>query len=150
MDAVSYPNPKVIDFFAKHLIPVRVLISSKPLPQKFKVQWTPTIVLLDGGGEEHHRSVGFLAPEELLPSLMLGIGKSYFDRELFSQAEQMFEQLLAQYSKSDAAPEAMYYRGVSRYKSTHSPGELKNTVAALRKSFPESEWTKRASVYQLL
>ena len=72
MDTVSYPNPKVIDFFAKNLIPVRVLITSKPLPQKFKVQWTPTLVLLDEEGEEHHRTVGFLAAEELLASLMLG------------------------------------------------------------------------------
>ena len=150
MDTVSYPNPKVIDFFSKHLIPVRVLISSKPRPQKFRVQWTPTLVLLDEEGEEHHRTVGFLAPEELLPSLMLGIGKSYFDRELFTESEQILGQLLKEYSRSDAAPEATYYLGVSRYKRTHSPGELKKTVEALQKNFPESEWAKRASVYQLL
>jgi len=150
MDTVSYPNPKVIDFFSKHLIPVRVLISSKPRPQKFRVQWTPTLVLLDEEGEEHHRTVGFLAPEELLPSLMLGIGKSYFDRELFTESEQILGQLLKEYSRSDAAPEATYYLGVSRYKRTHSPGELKKTVEALQKNFPGSEWAKRASVYQLL
>jgi len=150
MDTVSYPNPKVIDFFSKHLIPVRVLINSKPLPQKFRVQWTPTLVLLDEEGEEHHRTVGFLAPEELLPSLMLGIGKSYFDRELFTESEQILGQLLKEYSRSDAAPETTYYLGVSRYKRTHSPGELKKTVEALQKNFPESEWAKRASVYQLL
>jgi len=150
MDTVSYPNPKVIDFFSKHLIPVRVLISSKPRPQKFRVQWTPTLVLLDEEGEEHHRTVGFLAPEELLPSLMLGIGKSYFDRELFTESEQILGQVLKEYSRSDAAPEATYYLGVSRYKRTHSPGELKKTVEALQKNFPGSEWAKRASVYQLL
>jgi hypothetical protein len=37
MDAVSYPHPKVIEFFETHLAPVRVLITSKPLPQQFKV-----------------------------------------------------------------------------------------------------------------
>jgi thioredoxin-related protein len=150
MDTVSYPNPKVIDFFAKYLIPVRVLINSKPLPQKFKVQWTPTLVLLDEDGEEHHRTVGFLAAEELIASLMLGIGKSYFDREQYSDAEAILKQLLAEYPKSDAAPEATYYLGVSRYKRTHDAGELKKTVHAIQKNYPQSEWAKRASVYSLL
>ncbi len=150
MGTVTYPNPKVIDFFSKHLVPVRALINSKPLPQRFKVQWTPTLVLLDGQGEEHHRTVGFLAPEELLPSLMLGIGKSYFDRELYRDSEQVLEQLLKEYPKSDAAPEAAYYLGVGRYKNTHNAEELKKTIEALKKNYPGSEWTKRASVYQLL
>jgi tetratricopeptide (TPR) repeat protein len=150
MDAVSYPNPDVIDFFSKHLIPVRINIDSKPLPQSFKVQWTPTLVLLDESGEEHHRTVGFLAPGELVPSLMLGIGKSYFDLELFTQAELILEQVLQEYPQSDAAPEATYYLGVDRYKNTHIPGELKKTIESLQKNYPGNEWTKRASVYQLL
>ena len=150
MDTVTYPNPKVIDFFAKYLVAVRILISSKPLPQRFKVQWTPTLVLLDEEGEEHHRTVGFLAPEELLPSLMLGIGKSYFDRQKLPDAERVLQQLVAEYPKSDAAPEATYYLGVSRYKRTEDTKELKKAVHELEKNFPQSEWTKRASVYQLL
>lgn len=150
MDAVSYPNPKVVDFFAKHLIAVRVPINSEPLPKRYKVQWTPTLVLVDSEGEEHHRTVGFLAPEELLPSLMLGIGKSYFDRDQFNEAEKVLDQLVREYPKSDSAAEAAYYLGVSRYKRTHDPKELKKTVQRLEADFPQSEWAKRASVYQLL
>jgi thioredoxin-related protein len=150
MDTVSYPHPTVSAFFAKQLVPVRVLISSQPLPKQFKVQWTPTLVTLDETGEEHHRTVGFLSPEELVPSLMLGIGKSYFDREMFGESEKMLEQLLAAYPKSDAAPEVTYYRGVGRYKHTHKTEELKKTVEAIQKNFPHSEWAKRASVYNLL
>ena len=115
------------DTVLSHLIPVSILINSKPLPQRFRVQWTPTLVLLDQEGEEHHRTVGFLAPEELLPSLMLGIGKSCFDRESFTESEQILEQLLKEYPKSDAAPEAAYYLGVGRYKNTHNAEELKKT-----------------------
>ncbi|HEU5402074.1 MAG TPA: thioredoxin fold domain-containing protein, partial [Terriglobales bacterium] len=103
MDAVSYPNPKVIEFFEKHLIAVKVLINSQPLPKKFRVQWTPTLVLLDAEGEEHNRTVGFLPPEELLPSLLLGIGKSQFDHDEFSLAENSFQRLLAEYPKSDSS-----------------------------------------------
>ena len=150
MDAVTYPHHKVIEFFDKHLAPVRVLMTSQPLPQQFKVQWTPTLVLLDAEGDEHHRTVGFLPPEELIPSLMLGIAKSYFDRGQYSLAVKFLEQLLAEYPKSAAAPEATYYLGVSRYKDTHDPGMLKQAAEALQANYPESEWAKRASVYQLL
>ncbi len=150
MDAVSYPHPKVIAFFAEHFVAVRIEISSQPLPKKFKVQWTPTLVLVDETGEEHHRTVGFLAPEELVPSLMLGIGKSYFDREMFGESEKVLDRLLAEYPKSDAAPEAAYYRGVGRYKHTHNGEELKKTIAVIQQKYPQSEWAKRASVYTLL
>jgi Tetratricopeptide repeat len=150
MDAVSYPHPKVIGFFEKHLAPVRVLINSKPLPQQFKVQWTPTLVLLDAAGEEHHRTVGFLPPEELIPSLTLGIAKSHLDREQFSLAASVLEQLLAEYPKSDAAPEATYYLGVTRYKGTNDAGTLKRAFEALQANYPASEWAKRASVYRLI
>lgn len=150
MDAVSYPNPKVIEFFEKHLIAVKVLINSQPLPKKFRVQWTPTLVLLDAEGEEHNRTVGFLPPEELLPSLLLGIGKSQFDHDDFSHAENSFQRLLAEYPKSDSSAEAAYYLGVSRYKRTHNAEELKKTIQHLQRDFPHSEWVKRASVYQML
>ncbi len=150
MDAVSYPNTKVIDFFDKQLVAVRILINSQPLPKQFRVQWTPTLVLLDENGEEHNRSVGFLPPEELLPSLMLGIGKSQFDRDQFAEAEKSLQHLLAEYPHSDSSAEAAYYLGVSRYKRTHDAQELKKTIQHLQRDFPQSEWVKRASVYQML
>ena len=150
MDAVSYPHPKVIEFFAKNLVAVRVLINSQPLPKKFKVQWTPTLILLDEQGEEHNRTVGFLPPDELLPSMLLGLGKSYFDREQLKEAEHTFQELLSAYPRSDSSAEAAYYLGVSRYKQTHNADELKKTIQHLQKEFPQSEWARRASVYQLL
>jgi tetratricopeptide (TPR) repeat protein len=150
MDAVSYPNPKVIEFVENNLIAVKVLIDSQPLPKKFRVQWTPTLVLLDAEGEEHNRTVGFLPPEELSPSLLLGIGKSHFDHDEFDKAENTFQRLLVEYPKSDSSAEAAYYLGVSRYKRTHSAEELKKTIQHLKRDFPQSEWAKRASVYQML
>ena len=148
MDAVSYPHLTVIAFFEKHLAPVRVLINSKPLPQQFKVQWTPTLVMLDAEGEEHHRTVGFLPPDELIPSLTLGIAKSHLDHEQHALATNVLEQLLAEYPKSDMAPEATYYMGVSRYKDTNDAGALKQAFEALQANYPASEWAKRASVYR--
>jgi len=80
MDAVTYPNDGVIEFIQKHMIPLRVAFDAKPLSIDFNIKWTPTLIILDADRKEHQRTVGFLPPEELIPSLMLGIAKSHFDR----------------------------------------------------------------------
>jgi hypothetical protein len=150
MDAVTYPDTRVSDFIEKKLIPLQVPYNHQPLSIDFNVQWTPTLVTLDAEGKEHHRTVGFLAPEELIPSLLLGVSKVHFDLEQFVPALATLEALLAEYPKSDAAPESIYLRGVTRYKSTHDPKPLKEAYELLQAQYPGSEWTKRAYPYRLL
>jgi tetratricopeptide (TPR) repeat protein len=150
MDAVTYPNEKVGEFIERNFIPLRVAFDAQPLATDFKVKWTPTLITLDASGQEHHRTVGFLSPEELIPSLLLGMAKVHFDQNQFEPALSNLEKVLADYPKSDSAPEALYLRGVSRYKSTHSPKPLKEAYEELQKAYPSSEWTKRAAPYRLL
>jgi len=150
MDAVTYPNEKVAEFIGRNFIPLRVAFDAQPLASDFKVTWTPTLVIADANGQEHHRTVGFLSPEELIPSLLLGMAKSHFDQNQFDVALSQLEKLLTGYPKSDAAPEAIYLRGVSQYKSTHSAKPLKEAYEELQKAYPSSEWTRRAAPYRLL
>jgi hypothetical protein len=150
MGAVTYPNEKVVEFVTKNLVPVQVLSDAQPIASNFNIKWTPTLITLDPEGKEHHRTVGFLPPEELIPSLLLGIAKSHFDRERFADALAALDKLLADYSKSDAAPEAIFLRGVSGYKSTHDPKPLKQAYEKLQAQYPSSEWTKRAYPYRLI
>ncbi len=150
MGAVTYPNEKVVEFVERHMVPIQVLFDSQPLTTKFNIQWTPTVITLDEEGKEHHRTIGFLSPEEFVPSLMLGVTKCYFDREKFSESIKMSEEILKEYPKSDAAPEAVYLRGVSLYKSTHSAEPLKDVYKRLQSEYPSSEWARRAQPYRLL
>ena len=150
MDAVTYPAPEVSAFINKNLIAVRVPYDHQPLSKEFQVKWTPTLVTLDHEGNEHHRTVGFLPPEELIPSLLLGKAKSEFDRDNFQAAIETLGTILKDHSKSDSTPEAIYLRGVSRYKSTHEPKPLKEAYEKLKSEYPDSEWTKRAYPYRLL
>ena len=150
MGAVTYPNEKVVEFIEKYLVPIQVLFDSQPLATNFNVQWTPTVITLDEEGKEHHRTVGFLSPEEFIPSLMLGVAKSNFDRGKFDKAITMLEGILKDYPKSDAAPEAVYVRGVALYKSTHKADPLKEAYKKLQAEYPSSEWAKRAQPYSLL
>ena len=150
MGAVTFPDPKVIDFMTQHVIPLLLPHDRKPFAEQFQVKWTPTLVTLDADGKEHHRTVGFLAPEDLIPSLVLGRAKIHFDHENFTEALKTLDVLLKDYPKSGAAPEAVYIRGVSLYKTTHEAKHLKDIYEKLQAEYPESEWTKRASPYRLL
>ena len=132
------------------MVPIQIPFDKEPHATNFGIKWTPTIITLDSDGAEHHRTVGFLAPEELIPSLLLGMGKVYFNTDKFEEAISCFEEITKDYMKSDSAPEAIYLRGICLYKKDQNPAPLKKAYEKLHEEFPESEWTKRASPYRLL
>ena len=150
MDAVTYPDEKVVGFIEKNVIPLKLDFDSKPAADDYNVKWTPTLITVNGGAKEHHRTVGFLPPEELIPSLLLGIGKIFFDQERITDALKYFEKIVKEYPKSDSTAEALYFKGVSEYKSTHDAKPLKLAYELLQAGYPSSVWTKRAYPYRLL
>lgn len=150
MGAVTYPDQKVKDFIAENMIPVQLLNTTEPEAEQHNASWTPLFIVLDPEGKEHQRNVGFLPPEEFIPFLMLGIGKVHFDNERFEEAISCFEQVLNEYPGSASAPEAFYFRGVSRFQMSHDAERLKETYEEIRERYPKSEWAKRAEPYSLL
>ena len=88
MDAVTYPDPAVIDFMSDALIALRVPSDSKPLSDDFNVKWTPTLITLGPDGQDHHWTVGFLGPKELIARLLLGEGKYFFDNNNLRQGNE--------------------------------------------------------------
>lgn len=150
MDAVTYPDNEVINFITEKFVPLRVPADAEPLAGNFRITWTPTIIVLDFYGKEHYRSVGFLSPEELVPSLLLGMAKLDFDMNEHNDAILHLNTLLHSYPKSAAAPEGVYLRGVSRYKGSHQAQALKDAYEQLKSEYPESEWARRAQPYSLL
>jgi tetratricopeptide (TPR) repeat protein len=149
MGAVTYPDEKVAEFVTNRMVPLQVLYDS-PLAADFKIKWTPTIIVLDYYGKEHHRTVGFFPPEEFIPSMLLGMGKIDFDTEQYDAAIRHFDTILTEFPKSSAAPEGIYLRGVSGYKASHNPAPLKEAYEKLKAEYPSSEWVKRAQPYSLL
>ncbi len=150
MAAVTYPDTKVVGFINETMIPLQVRSDAQPIAADFNVKWTPTIITLDSNGKEHHRTVGFLAPEELIPSLLLGIAKVYFDADQFDKAMANLNKILSEYSESASSSEAIYLMGVCLYKSTHNPKALKEAYEKLNARDPKGDWTKRAYPYRLL
>jgi tetratricopeptide (TPR) repeat protein len=149
MDTVTYPDNTVAEFLNQNVIPLQVT-TDKQLATDFNVTWTPSLLILDQEGNEHHRTVGFMAPEELIPSLLLGIGNAHFNNNEFAEALTCYNKILTDFSKSDSAPEAIFQRGVSLYKSTSDPKPLKEAYENLQSKYPGSQWTKRAYPYRLI
>lgn len=149
MDAVTYPDIKVIGFIDKQMVPLR-LPADAPLAAEFKVTWTPTLVILDCDGNERHRIVGFMPPDELIPAMEIGMAKAAYDIGRYDDAVIHLDNILHDYPSSGAAPESVFMRGVCRYKSSHAAGPLKEAYEKLAADYPESEWTKRAHPYSLL
>jgi TolA-binding protein len=56
--------------------------------------------------------------------------------------------VVERYPDSDAAPEALYWAGVSRYKATGDATALKDTAAAFGTQYRESSWAKKASIWK--
>lgn len=150
MDAVSYPQPSVIEFINKNLVPLQIPADDKELGSRYSAKWTPLLLLLDASGKEYYRTLGFFSPQELIPSLLLGLGKASFDRADRPAAIQSFERILKEYLQSGSAPEAIYLKGVSGYIETHDVNHLKDLHKTLQRDFPASTWAMRASPYGLL
>ncbi len=115
--------------------------------QRFNAQWTPTQIVLDSDGVERHRIEGFLPVDDLLAQLQLGLGKLSFQQQKYDVAEKRFRAVCEGCASSGAAPEACYWAGVSAYKAANDPAPLRETARLLKDRYPESEWSRKASVW---
>jgi hypothetical protein len=143
-----YPDPQVATDVATHFVPDRIHIKEQPQNfKRFGAEWTPTILVWDADSNaERHRIEGFLPKEEFLGQLALGRGQYAYGREKWDEAIQAFEEAAA-HAGTEAAPEGVYWAGVSRYKKTNDPAALRATGQALRQKFPQSVWAKKGSVW---
>jgi hypothetical protein len=147
-----YPDPRVAEFITKNLRPVRVHVREqrdefRRLGERFNAQWTPTILVLDWTGVERHRIEGFLPVAEFLPQLDLGLAKSAFARGQFEDAEPRFRSVVERYPDADAAPEALYWAGVSRYKAADDAAALADTARQFSRRYTDTVWARKASVW---
>ena len=149
MDEVTFADPDVMNFM-EHVVPLRLPVNSGSHSSDYRVSWTPTLVVLDYYGREHQRTVGYLPPEEIVGWLLLGMGKVSLDYGQFSEAVIQFNTLLNGCAACASAPEAVYLRGVARYRTSRAPEALKEIHKQLQSQYPASEWTKRAEPFTLL
>jgi hypothetical protein len=138
----------VASFITENFIPVKIHIKEQPQSfERFGAQWTPTIIILDSVGTERHRFEGYMPAEEFLPQLELGLAKIAFARQQWVEAEQRYRAIGDKFPKSEIAPEALYWAGVAKYKSTNDPSALGETAQQFKQKYPDSVWAKKSSVW---
>ena len=147
-----YPDERVARFITDNFIPARVHVRDQAndfvrFGERFNAQWTPTILELDPDGVERHRIEGFLPVDDFLGQLVLGLGHMAFKRGDFGEAEKRFREVVDKLPRSDAAAEALYWAGVSRYKKSGDASALGETAHAFTQRYTDSPWAKKASVW---
>ena len=139
-------------FVDEHFLPARVNVREQPddfkrLGERFGAEWTPTILLLDPTGTERHRIEGFLPADDFMAQLGLGLGRVELSAGDFTEAERQLREVVARHPDSDAAPEALYWAGVAKYKATNDAAALQETGEAFRQRYQDSAWAKKSSVW---
>ena len=147
-----YSDPRVARFISEQLTAVRVHVREqkdeyKRLSERYDAQWTPTVLILDSEGEERHRIEGFLPVDDFLAQIALGLSKAAFQRKDYADAERRFRDIVDRFPSTEAAPEALYWAGVSKYKASGDPSALGATGAAFRDRYQDTAWAKKASVW---
>ncbi|MEN6330851.1 MAG: hypothetical protein ABFD57_02560 [Smithella sp.] len=150
MNAVVFIDSAVISFVTDNLVPVRVMANDPILSKQFTIKWTPSLLILDSKGIEHYRTLGFYPPQDLIPSLLFGMGKVFFNRANRPAAINCFNRIIADFPINSITPEAVYMHGVSNYIQTHEVSHLIEIYNRLEKEYPDSPWRTRADPYRLL
>jgi TolA-binding protein len=102
---------------------------------------------MESSGKERWRIEGYLPKNEFRSQLELGLARIFFMNKQWADAEQRYAQVMERYSETAAAPEAVYWNGVSRYKKTNDHTALGGVAEELGAKYSESVWAKKASVW---
>jgi hypothetical protein len=143
-----YPNPQVSDVIRQRFVPVRIHIKEQPtMWKRFDVRWTPTVLVLSPDGKEGRRVEGYLPADELIGQLELGLGFLAVERKEWPAARTEFERVVQRFPQTSAAPEALYWAGVSKYSGSHDAAALKELGREFKQRYTDSAWAKRASIW---
>ncbi len=146
MGTVTYPDAAVADYISKNFTPLQINVqTNSEIVNKYRVFWTPTILILDSNGTEYYRLNGFLPPDEFIPQLEFGLGMMELEKQDYKTASAQLKSVVENYSKSNVAPEAQYWFGVSGYKASHNVEALLNAWRKLKNDYPNSIWAKKVS-----
>jgi len=138
----------VSSFINENFMPVEAHIKERPAYfHRFDALWTPTVLVLDSDGVERLRIEGYLPKEEFRAHLELGLARIAFMRKQWADAERRYAEVVEHYPDSKAAPEAIYWRGVSHYKATNDHTVLGEVAEQFKQKYQDSVWALKASVW---
>ena len=102
------------------------------------------MLITDSNGEERWRLEGYLPKEDFWLSLDMGLARVAFVNKRWADAEERYDTIIQKHRQSRFVPEAIYYRGVSRYSSSHDHTVLGSTANDLKNNYEGNEWQVRS------
>lgn len=106
------------------------------------------MVILDSNGKERARIEGYLPQEEFRAQLELALSRVAFMSKQFAEAEKRYAAVLDRYPNTHAAPEALYWKGVSHYKATNDHTVLGELPEQFRQKYPNSIWALKTAAWE--
>ena len=105
------------------------------------------MIILDPNGKERFRIEGYLPRLEFRAQLELALARVAFMSKNWKDAERRYTEVLERYPESKAAPEALYWKGVSHYKGTNDHTVLGELPAQFHDKYPDSEWALKTAAW---
>jgi len=105
------------------------------------------VIVLDPNGKERVRIEGYLPKDEFRAQLELALARVSFMSKNWKDAERRYTEVLERYPESKAAPEALYWKGVSRYKATNDHTVLGELPGQFQQKYPDSEWALKTAAW---
>ena len=78
----------------------------------------------------------------------LGLARVAFMSKQWAEAERKYAEVLDRYPGSQAAPEALYWKGVSHYKATNDHTVLGELPEQFRQKYPNSIWALKTAAWE--
>jgi TolA-binding protein len=105
-------------------------------------------LILDSNGVERFRLEGYLPKDEFHAQLELGLASVAFMNKKWADAERRYTEIVDRYPSSKAAPEALYWKGVSHYKTTNDHAVLGELPQLFREKYPDSIWALKTIAWE--
>jgi hypothetical protein len=130
-------------------VPLEAHIKEHPVYfHRFDALWTPTVIILDPNGKERFRIEGYLPKDEFRAQLELSLARVAFMSKDWAGAERRYAEVLEHYPKSKAAPEALYWKGVSHYKASNDHTVLGELPGQFQEKYPDSSWALKTAAWE--
>lgn len=68
-------------------------------------------------------------------------------RKKWADAEARYKEIVARFPDSKIAPEAIYWKGICRYKQTNDHKVLSEVPEQLKEKYADSVWALKATVW---
>jgi TolA-binding protein len=89
-----------------------------------------------------------LPKDEFRAQLEMGLARIAFQSKDFAGAEEKYAAVVDHYPNSKAAPEALYWKGVSHYKATNDHTILGELPGQFDQQYPDSVWALKTDAWR--